>query len=51
MGYPALDNSVLVTACPILPTGKKEEVDVEKEFGNEYIEYKKRTKMFIPYIL
>ena len=30
---------------------KKEEADVEKEFGNEYIEYRKRTKMFIPYII
>ncbi len=30
---------------------KKEEADVVKEFGNEYIEYRKRTKMFIPYII
>jgi methanethiol S-methyltransferase len=30
---------------------KKEEIDIEKEFGNEYIEYKKKTKMFIPYII
>jgi protein-S-isoprenylcysteine O-methyltransferase Ste14 len=30
---------------------KKEEADIEKEFGNDYIEYKKRTKMFIPYII
>ncbi|HWQ45189.1 MAG TPA: isoprenylcysteine carboxylmethyltransferase family protein [Methanosarcina barkeri] len=30
---------------------KKEEIDIEKEFGNEYIEYEKKTKMFIPYII
>lgn len=30
---------------------KKEKIDIEKEFGNEYIEYKKKTKMFIPYII
>jgi protein-S-isoprenylcysteine O-methyltransferase Ste14 len=30
---------------------KKEELDIEKEFGNEYLEYKKKTKMFIPYII
>lgn len=30
---------------------KKEEIDIEKEFGNEYIEYKKKTKMFNPYII
>jgi protein-S-isoprenylcysteine O-methyltransferase Ste14 len=29
---------------------KKEEKDVEKEFGREYLDYKKKTKMFIPYI-
>ena len=30
---------------------KKEENDMEKEFGKEYTEYKKRTKMFIPYFV
>ncbi len=30
---------------------KKEEKDIEQEFGNEYIEYKQKTKMFIPYII
>jgi protein-S-isoprenylcysteine O-methyltransferase Ste14 len=30
---------------------KKEEMDIEKEFGNEYLAYKKKTKMFIPYII
>ncbi len=30
---------------------KKEEKDLEKEFGQEYVEYKKGTKMFIPYII
>lgn len=30
---------------------KKEEMDIEKEFGNEYLEYKMKTKMFIPYII
>jgi protein-S-isoprenylcysteine O-methyltransferase Ste14 len=30
---------------------KKEESDIEKEFGSDYVEYKKRTKMFIPYII
>lgn len=27
---------------------KREEKDMEKEFGNEYVEYKKRTSMFLP---
>lgn len=27
---------------------KKEEADMQKEFGTEYVEYKKRTSMFIP---
>ena len=27
---------------------KKEELDMEKEFGREYIEYKRRTSMFLP---
>lgn len=30
---------------------KREENDMEKEFGNEYTEYKQSTKMFIPYII
>jgi methanethiol S-methyltransferase len=30
---------------------KTEEADIEKEFGKEYVDYKKTTKMFIPYIL
>lgn len=30
---------------------KKEEKEMEKEFGAEYIEYKKKTRMFFPYIL
>ena len=30
---------------------KKEEKDIEQEFGREYIEYKQKTKMFIPYII
>ncbi len=30
---------------------KREEKDLEKEFGSEYTEYKKSTKMFIPFIL
>lgn len=30
---------------------KKEEKDIEKEFGRDYLEYKKKTKMFIPYII
>jgi methanethiol S-methyltransferase len=29
---------------------KKEEMDIEKAFRKEYLEYKKKTKMFIPYI-
>jgi len=27
---------------------RKEESDMEREFGNEYIRYKNRTSMFIP---
>lgn len=27
---------------------KREEKDMEKEFGNQYIEYKKQTSMFLP---
>jgi len=27
---------------------KKEEADMEKEFGNEYVKYKKKSSMFIP---
>ncbi len=30
---------------------KKEEKDVEAEFGQEYVDYKKNTKMFIPYVV
>jgi len=30
---------------------KREEADMEKEFGQEYTDYKKRTKMFIPHII
>jgi protein-S-isoprenylcysteine O-methyltransferase Ste14 len=30
---------------------KKEEDDMIKEFGNEYEEYRKKTKMFIPFII
>jgi len=30
---------------------KKEENDMEKKFVKEYTEYKKRTKMFIPYFV
>ncbi len=30
---------------------KREEKDMEKEFGNEYSEYRKNTKMFIPYVV
>ncbi len=30
---------------------KKEEKDMEAEFGGSYLEYKKSTKMFIPYII
>ncbi|HKM35183.1 MAG TPA: isoprenylcysteine carboxylmethyltransferase family protein [Lachnospiraceae bacterium] len=29
---------------------KKEEADMVKEFGEEYIEYRKQTKMFMPFI-
>lgn len=30
---------------------KREEKDMEVEFGDEYVRYKKTTKMFIPYIV
>jgi protein-S-isoprenylcysteine O-methyltransferase Ste14 len=30
---------------------KREEKDMEKEFGSEYTEYKKHTKMFVPYVI
>lgn len=30
---------------------KREEKDMEKEFGQEYAEYRKKTKMFIPYLV
>lgn len=30
---------------------KREEKDMLKSFGNEYVEYQKRTKMFIPYLI
>ena len=29
---------------------KKEEKDMVEEFGSAYLDYMKRTKMFIPYI-
>jgi len=38
---------LLVLYCQL---AKKEEKDIEKEFGREYLEYKEKTKMFIPYI-
>jgi protein-S-isoprenylcysteine O-methyltransferase Ste14 len=30
---------------------RKEEKDMEKEFGSEYEAYRKKTKMFIPYVI
>jgi protein-S-isoprenylcysteine O-methyltransferase Ste14 len=30
---------------------KREEKDMEAEFGDEYVRYKKTTKMFIPYVI
>lgn len=30
---------------------KREERDMEAEFGDEYVEYKKSTKMFIPHVI
>ncbi len=30
---------------------KREERDMESEFGTEYREYRKRTKMFVPYVV
>lgn len=30
---------------------KREEKDMEVEFGDEYLKYKKTTKMFIPYVI
>jgi len=36
---------------PYYKLAKKEEMDIEKEFGNEYREHKKKKKMFIPYIV
>lgn len=30
---------------------KREEKDMEVEFGDEYLRYKKTTKMFIPYVI
>lgn len=30
---------------------RREEDDMEKEFGQEYVEYKRKTKMFVPYVV
>ncbi len=30
---------------------KREEKDMEAEFGDEYVKYEKKTKMFIPYVV
>jgi len=30
---------------------RKEETDMEKEFGSDYDAYRKKTKMFIPYVI
>jgi protein-S-isoprenylcysteine O-methyltransferase Ste14 len=44
---------VLYMLLPPLYYGlaKKEEKDMENEFGAEYEEYRKKTKMFVPYIV
>lgn len=34
-----------------LRLAKREENDMLAEFGEEYVQYKKRTKMFIPFIV
>ena len=30
---------------------KKEEKELEKEFGTEYVQYKKKTRMFLPIVV
>jgi protein-S-isoprenylcysteine O-methyltransferase Ste14 len=30
---------------------KREEKDMEKEFGGDYVEYRKRTRMFVPFVI
>jgi len=39
---------VLVSVAVLYYLAKKEENDLEKTFGDEYLKYKKRVPMFLP---
>jgi protein-S-isoprenylcysteine O-methyltransferase Ste14 len=50
---PSLPASILVAAATafLLLTARADERECTQVFGEEYVEYKKRTKMFLPYVL
>lgn len=41
----------IINFIALIATAKKEEHEMLKKFGKEYIDYMKNTKMFIPFIL
>lgn len=52
IGWATIPLIVLYTLLVVLYVrlARREEQDMEKEFGDEYVRYRKRTKMFIPYL-
>ncbi len=52
IGWATIPLIILYTLLVVLYVrlAKREEKDMEKEFGDEYVSYRKRTKMFIPYV-
>ena len=52
IGWATIPLIILYTLLVVLYVrlAKREEKDMEKEFGDEYVNYRKRTKMFIPYV-
>jgi protein-S-isoprenylcysteine O-methyltransferase Ste14 len=52
IGWATIPLIVLYTVLVVLyiRLAKREEKDMEAEFGDEYTRYRKRTKMFIPFV-
>ncbi len=49
---PSLPGTVLAAAATasLIATARAEEVELSQKFGSAYAEYRKSTKMFIPYV-
>ena len=50
MGHSSVDHPIPLLLVLYVRLAKREESDMGKEFGQEYERYRKRTKMFIPYL-